>query len=261
MLKQIFSTLLVILISFQLNAFISPDWGVTGHRTIGVIADNHLSKKAKKQIDKLLQGESLAFVSTFGDEIKSDSRYDKLYTWHYVNFPFDTKYQDSDKNPKGDIVTGINYCIDILKNPKASQEDKTFYLKFLVHLIGDLHQPLHVGRGEDKGGNDIKVKWHYKKSNLHRVWDSEMIESWNMSYTELASNTKELSKEQINSYQYGTVIDWTYESQKLAIQVYQSAKMDDNLSYKYSYDHFGTVRSQLQKAGIRLAKILNEIYK
>ncbi len=261
MLKQIYFTVLIILISLQLNAFTNPNWGVTGHRTIGLIADNHLSKKAKKQIYSLLQGESLAFVSTFGDEIKSDKRYDKFYTWHFVNFPFDTKYENSDKNPKGDIVTGINYCIDILKNPNASQEDKTFYLKFLVHLIGDLHQPLHVGRGEDKGGNDIKVKWHYKKSNLHRVWDSEMIESWNMSYTELASNSKELSKEQIKAYQSGNVLDWTYESQKLAKQVYQSAKMDDNLSYNYSYDHFGTVRSQLQKAGIRLAKILNEIYK
>jgi hypothetical protein len=260
MLKQIFSTLLIILISFQLNAFTSPNWGVTGHRAIGVIADKHLTKKAKKQITKLLQGESLAFVSTFGDEIKSDSRYDKFYAWHFVNFPFNSKYEDSERNPKGDIVSGINFCIQILKDKNSSQADKVFYLKFLVHLIGDLHQPLHVGRAEDKGGNDIKVKWHYKKSNLHRVWDSEMIESWNMSYTELASNAIGLGKEQINSYQKGTVMDWTYESQKLAIQVYQSAKMGDNLSYKYSYDHFGTVRSQLQKAGIRLAKVLNEIY-
>jgi hypothetical protein len=233
---------------------------VTGHRAIGVIADKHLTKKAKKQITKLLQGESLAFVSTFGDEIKSDSRYDKFYAWHFVNFPFNSKYEDSERNPKGDIVSGINFCIQILKDKNSSQADKVFYLKFLVHLIGDLHQPLHVGRAEDKGGNDIKVKWHYKKSNLHRVWDSEMIESWNMSYTELASNAIGLGKEQINSYQKGTVMDWTYESQKLAIQVYQSAKMGDNLSYKYSYDHFGTVRSQLQKAGIRLAKVLNEIY-
>jgi len=155
---------------------------------------------------------------------------------------------------------GIDYCIKVLKDPNASEKDKVFYLKFLVHLIGDLHQPLHVGRSEDKGGNDIKVLWHYKKSNLHRVWDSEMIEFYNMSYTELSRNTKKLSGAQIESISKGTILDWTYESQELAKKVYKSAQQDEKLSYRYSYDHFDLVRSQLQKSGIRLAKILNEIF-
>ncbi len=260
MFKQLLFTFFILFSSIQINANRNPNWGPTGHRTTGEIAEKYLTKKTKKQIHNLLQGESLAFVSTFGDEIKSDSRYRKFNTWHYVNFPFDTKYKDSDKNPKGDIVMGIDYCITILKNKESSQEDKIFYLKLLVHLIGDLHQPLHIGRGEDKGGNDIQVRWHNKGTNLHRVWDSNMIESWNMSYLELASNARILSKEQINSIQNGTVLDWTYETQNLAKQVYNSAKIGEKLGYKYSYDHFGTVRSQLQKAGIRLAKILNDIY-
>lgn len=260
MFKQLLFTFFILFSSIQINANRNPNWGPTGHRTTGEIAEKYLTKKTKKQIHKLLQGESLAFVSTFGDEIKSDKRYNKFYTWHYVNFPFDTKYKDSDKNPKGDIVMGIDNCITILKNKESSQEDKIFYLKLLVHLIGDLHQPLHIGRGEDKGGNDIQVRWHNKGTNLHRVWDSNMIESWNMSYLELASNARILSKEQINSIQNGTVLDWTYETQNLAKQVYNSAKIGEKLGYKYSYDHFGTVRSQLQKAGIRLAKILNDIY-
>lgn len=251
---------LFLLAFVQLNAGNGPLWGSTGHRTIGQIAEKHLSKKAKKQINKLLQGHGLAFVSTFGDEIKSDKKYDKYYNWHFVNFPFDTKYEDSDKDPKGDIVSGINFCIKTIQDPNSSEEDKVFYLKFLVHLIGDLHQPLHVGRSEDRGANDIKVLWHYKKSNLHRVWDSEMIESWNMSYTELADNIPNLSKEQVKYIQSGSVLDWTYESQALAKKVYASAKMDDKLSYRYSYEHLGEVRSQLQKSGIRLAKILNDIF-
>ena len=253
--------LLVITTIFQHNIFANePDWGVTGHRTIGEIAEKHLSKKAQKQIADLLQGQGLAFVSTFGDEIKSDKKYSKYYTWHFVNFPFDTKYENSKKDKNGDIVMGIEYCIKTLKDPKASQEDKVFYLKFLVHLIGDLHQPLHVGRSEDKGGNDIKVLWHYKKSNLHRVWDSEMIEFYNMSYTELSSNKKQLSNAQIESIAQGSVLDWTYESQGLAKKIYKSAKQDEKLSYRYSYDHFDLVRSQLQKSGIRLAKILNDVF-
>ena len=260
MLKQIFFISILLISITQANAINSPDWGSTGHRTIGVIAEKHLTKKAKKQITKILQNESLAFVSTFGDDIKSDNRYKKFYTWHYVNFPFNTKYEDSDKNPKGDIVTGINKCVAILKDKNTSLEDQVFYLKFLVHLVGDLHQPLHVGRGEDKGGNDIQVRWHNKGTNLHRVWDSNMITSWNMSYTELANNARNLNKQQIENIKKGTVLDWTYESQKLAIQVYNSAKIGEKLGYKYSYDHFGTVRYQLQKSGIRLAKILNDIY-
>ncbi|MCA0931190.1 S1/P1 nuclease [Lutimonas saemankumensis] len=236
------------------------DWGATGHRTVGEIAQQHLSKRAEKQISDILNGQSLAMVSTYGDDIKSDKKYDKYYTWHFVNFPFDTKYEASKKDKRGDIVMGIQKCIEALKDPNTSQEDKSFYLKFLVHLVGDLHQPLHVGKAEDRGGNDIKVLWHYDKSNLHRVWDSEMIESFNMSYTELAANSKKLSKEQIKIIQKGSILDWTYESQALAKKVYASAKMDEKLGYRYSYDHFETVQSQLQKSGIRLAKILNEIF-
>ena len=182
----------ILIFSFTYNfstANNEPEWGATGHRTVGEIAEIHLSKKAKKEIDKLLNGQGLAFVSTFGDDIKSDDAYDKYYTWHFVNFPFDTKYKDSKKDKRGDIVMGIEHCIKVLKDPNTSQQDKAFFLKFLVHLIGDLHQPLHVGRGEDKGGNDIKLEWHRKKSNLHRVWDSQMIEFYNMSYSELVANS------------------------------------------------------------------------
>ena len=103
-------------------------------------------------------------------------------------------------------------------------------------------------------------KWFGKGSNLHGVWDSKMIESWNMSYIELALNANNLNKQQIDAINKGNIIDWTYESQNLAKNVYNSANKGEKLSYKYSYDHFGLVRSQLQKAGIRLAKILNDIY-
>ncbi len=238
----------------------SPDWGQTGHRTIGEVADDHLTKKARKNIETLLGGQGLAYVSTYADEIKSDKKYDKYYTWHYVNFPIGSKYEDSEKEEKGDIMTGMEHCISVLKDENASREDQIFHLKLLVHLVGDLHQPLHVGKAEDRGGNDIKVTWHYEKSNLHRVWDTEMIESWNMSYTELEQNLKPLSREQTQAIENGSLMDWMYESRALAERVYASASPDDKLGYRYSYDHLGTVMEQLRKAGIRLAKVLNEIY-
>lgn len=237
-----------------------PTWGKTGHRTTGKIAEKHLSKRALKKIEKLLDGESLAFVSTYGDEIKSDRRFDKYYTWHYINMPFDNNYEESEKNPDGDLVTGIKKCIEVLKDGKSSRDDKQFYLKMLVHLVGDLHQPMHIGRKSDKGGNTIQVQWFGRGTNLHRVWDENMIEEFGMSYLELAKNAEDLSKKQIEAIQKGSVVEWVNEVHKLTKEVYNSVEIGQNLRYKYNYKYFDTLRTQLQKGGIRLAKILNDIY-
>lgn len=235
-------------------------WGQNGHRATGKIAENHLKKRAKKKIDKLLKGQSLAFVSTFGDEIKSDRKYSKYFPWHYVNMGLDETYEESKKNPKGDLVTGIKECIKVLKDEKSTNEDKVFHLKMLVHLIGDLHQPMHIGQREDKGGNTIQVQWFGRGTNLHAVWDTKMIEEWNMSYLELADNAQDLSKKQVAAMQKGTVVEWVNEVHLLTKEVYKSVKKGENLRYRYSYEHFGIVRTQLQKGGIRLAKVLNEIF-
>ncbi|TYP97546.1 S1/P1 nuclease [Tenacibaculum adriaticum] len=235
-------------------------WGPTGHRATGKIAENHLSKRAKRKIDELLQGESLAFVSTHADQIKSDKKYNEFYSWHYVNMPLDGDYETAEKNPQGDLVTGINYCVKVLKDEKSSKEDKRFYLKMLVHLVGDLHQPMHIGQKEDKGGNTIQVQWFKKGTNLHRVWDENMIEEWNMSYLELASNAKDLSKEQIKAIQKGSVLDWVKDTHQITQKVYGSVEVGEDLRYRYSYEYFPVVREQLQKGGLRLAKILNEIF-
>lgn len=235
-------------------------WGQTGHRVVGEIAYKHLTKKAKRNLEKLLGREGLALVSTYGDEIKSDGKYRKFSPWHYVNFKDGESYETSEKNPKGDIVTGIKKCQEIISSPNSSKEDKVFYLKFLVHLVGDLHQPLHIGRKEDKGGNSIKVKWFRKNTNLHSVWDTRMIESFGMTYTELASNLDKFSKNQVKSLQQGSVLDWVNETRLITMKVYTSAKEGENLSYRYMYDYFATVKEQLQKGGLRLAKILNDLF-
>ena len=235
-------------------------WGPTGHRATGEIAEKHLTKRAKKKIEKLLKGQSLAFVSTFADQIKSDKKYDKYYTWHYVNMPFDKTYEASEKNSRGDIITGINKCITVLKDKNSTNEDKAFFLKLLVHFLGDLHQPMHIGRAEDKGGNDIQVRWFNRGTNLHRVWDEDMIEEWKMSYIELADNAEDLSKEQIKLIQKGSVLDWMRDTRTLTKPVYDSVEVGEKLRYRYSYDHLETVREQLQKGGIRLAKLLNDIF-
>ncbi len=257
---KILSFILFFFINIQIFAGTGPKWGPTGHRTIGDIAQKHLNHKASKKINKILKGHSLAFVSTFGDDIKSDNRYNKFKPWHYVNYPFGTTYKNSVKNPAGDVVYGIQQCINKLKDKKTSIKDQEFYLKLLIHLVGDLHQPMHAGLAKDKGGNDFQVRWFNRGTNLHRLWDSDMIEKYNMSYTELSGNMVEPSKEWIAQKQKGSPSQWVDEVHLIAEKVYQSATIGQKLGYRYSYDHFDTVRSQLYIAGIRLAGILNNIY-
>ncbi len=251
---------LVALMTFSFNVNASKKWGQTGHRVVGKIADEYLTGKAKREIRKLLKRKSLAFVSTYADEIKSDKRYDEFYTWHYINMNLDENYADSEKNPKGDLVTGIEYCKKIIQDKNASDDDKAFYLKLLIHLIGDLHQPMHIGKREDKGGNDIKLKWHYKDTNLHRVWDSDMIDGFDMGYVELAENADYLTKKQVKAMQEGSIEDWVNEVHVLSNEIYASAKFDENLRYQYSYKYLNIARKQLQIGGVRLAKVLNELF-
>lgn len=248
-----------LIISIGVNA--TNAWGPTGHRATAEIAQQHLSKKAKRKIDALLNGQSLAMVSTYADEIRSDDRFKDFGPWHYVNFPFDSNYDIHPKSDKGDIYVAINNCIAILKDANSSDSDKSFYLKMLVHFIGDLHQPLHVGIEDDRGGNRFQVQWFDEGTNLHTVWDTEIIETYNMSYSELAANCESLSEAEITAIQSGTIKEWMYESRKLCLTVYETTKVGDNLKYRYMYDYAGVVRSQIQKGGLRLAKLLNEIFK
>ena len=235
-------------------------WSKTGHRVIGEVAQEHLTKKAAKAITKILDGQSLADASTFGDEIKADSTYRKFSAWHYVNYPENKKYGDEQPSSQGDLIIGIEKCIEIVKDVNSTKADRAFYLKMLVHLIGDLHQPMHVGRLEDKGGNDISLQWFNKGTNLHRVWDSNMIDDYGMSYTELAFNLPQLSKTEKNNIIKGDIYDWVEESQDLANEIYGSVEMGEKLYYRYSYDWWDSVEIQLEKGGLRLAKVLNGLF-
>ena len=235
-------------------------WGSTGHRVIGAVAQKHLTPKAAQQVKELLGGMSLAFVSTYADEIRSDNRYDHLAPWHHVNMDQNTRYNEADKNPKSDIVTAIQTCIEILKNPVSSQEDKAFYLKLLVHFIGDIHQPLHAGRKEDRGGNSIDLFWFGKRTNLHRLWDSDLIEHYNMSYSELAAHLPKQTADEKAVVMTAPLLDWVDQSQDLANTLYDKTPQGTRLGYVYHYQHFETVREQLLDGGLRLAATLNAIF-
>ncbi len=241
--------------SFTLNGFA---WGVTGHRASGLIAEQYLNAKAKKKINQLLKGESLAMAGNWMDEIKSDSAYDYMNDWHWVTIETGQTYDQSRKNAKGDVIMTLEKIIAELQTHKLDPKKEVEYIKILLHLVGDIHQPFHVGCCDDQGGNKVKVKWFKNESNLHKVWDSEMIDETRLSYTELVQALGKPDKDTVAAWQKNSVRDWAVESMSYRKQAY--AIGDGNLGYKYSYKNLGTAKEQILKAGVRLANILNQIY-
>ncbi len=240
---------------FTLPAF---GWGKNGHRTIGLIAQNHLNLRAKHGIRKLLGGDSLARVANWADEIKSDPTWNRAGSWHYVNFVNDESYLKSTINPKGDVVRAVLALEDILRNSKSSKEQKAIALKFVVHFVGDLHQPLHAGRKADRGGNDILVEWFGEEAKLHAVWDEKIINYMRLSYSEYADFLDYFSKDRLKQLRKGNAVDWVTESQLAAVKVY--AHEGTELSYQYIYKFQELMEKRLSAAGIRLSYLLNNIF-
>lgn len=234
-------------------------WGQTGHRIVGDIAADHLTPKAREEVDRVLGPTSIAIAGTWMDEIRSDPDYDHTHDWHWVTIPEGMSYEETEKNPNGDLINAIRTFINELKSGSLSAEEEKEKLKMLIHLIGDIHQPLHVGTGEDQGGNQTEVEWFCEPSNLHRVWDSEMIDDTKLSYTEFSDAINHPIDEQISNWQDSGVLDWASEAMELREQVYDLPD-DHQLSYRYQYENRDLLDRQLIKGGIRLAGVLNEIY-
>jgi hypothetical protein len=223
-----------------------------------MIATNHLNKKAKKKMQELLGQESLAMAATWMDDIRSDSTYDYASDFHWVTVETGQTYDQAKKNTNGDVIMTIERLITELKSGKLDRVTEIQNLKFLVHLVGDIHQPLHVGCCDDSGGNKVQVKWFGGNSNLHRVWDSDIIDGTKLSYTELAQSLGTPDAATIKRLQDGTVRDWANESMVHRPGVYDIGK--GNLGYDYSYRNLPLVRERLLAAGVRLAGVINDIY-
>ena len=127
-------------------------WGKTGHRAVGLIAEQHLSEEAKSRIKELFGHESLANISTWMDEIKPDPAFDFMRDWHWVRIQSGSTYEKTEKNPKGDLIMTVERIIKEMTSNELETEDEIRYIKILVHLIGDIHMPLHAGWGDDTGG-------------------------------------------------------------------------------------------------------------
>ena len=251
---------LTTLLLFFATLSTSFGWGQTGHRVVGQLAEWHLNRRAMKNINQVLGPTSLAMVSTWMDEIRSDSTYDYTNTWHWVTVPTGQAYDPAIQEPAGDAYETVQHLIAGLKSDTLSAPQEREYLMMLVHLVGDLHQPLHVGTGTDRGGNDVKVQWMGEPSNLHRVWDSDIINGKQLSYTELATHlNRRANGTFVKQAENASLNQWLTEAMALRETVYDTPE-DGRLGYEYAYRNFPVVEQQLLLAGVRLAGVLNEIY-
>ena len=240
-------------------------WGLTGHRIIGKIAENHINKKTKRSINQILGKESIAMAANWADFIKSDSSFSYLDSWHYVNVDSGLNKSAVLMNLEKDTIANaynrILFLKDELKNNKnLNAATQVMYLKLLIHLVGDVHQPMHVGRAQDLGGNRVKVYWFNQGSNLHRLWDEQIIERQLLSYSEYTEVLDKISRKERVQLQVVQPSEWVWESYLVANKLYESVASESRLGYRYDFDYLETLNQQLLKGGIRLAGILNEIF-
>jgi hypothetical protein len=239
-------------------------WGALGHRVTGGIAEHYLNTKTRAALKKLLGNESLAMASSWADFIRSDRAYDYLGPWHYINISGGKdseqvmQYLQNDSDV--DLYTKMNFLIKELKSKKLSRDQQVFYLKLLIHFVGDAHQPMHIGQPEDRGGNSIKVYWFNEPTNLHRVWDEHLIEFQQLSYTEHVVAINFVTPGQKEMWMKQPVREWIYESYNAAQQLYKNVKPENKLSYNYNYNNIDLLNMQLLKGGVRLAGLLNDIF-
>lgn len=238
-------------------------WGQKGHDTVAYIAECNLSPKAYKKVVKVLGDHSMVYFANWMDNASNTPDYRYTKTWHYANVDEGFTYQTMEKNEKGDIVTAINDIITKLQSGNLSAEEEAINLKFLIHLVGDIHAPMHAGRKSDLGGNKVSVTYFGKKTKLHSLWDTPMVEDihrW--SYTEWQQQLdKFCSKERKAEIMTGTAADWLTESHKFAVDIYAASPEEKKLSYDYQNLFAKRLEERLLFGGLRLAMILNEIYK
>ena len=235
-------------------------WGQKGHDAIAYIAECNLRPEVYQKVVKLLGGHSLVYYANWMDNASNSDAYRYTKTWHYANVDKGYTYATMTKNPKGDVVMAINQIVKALKSDRLTAEQQAVQLKFLIHLVGDIHAPMHAGRLSDLGGNKTYVTYFGKKTKLHSLWDTPLVEDihrW--SYTEWQRQIDRLSRKECRAIVQGTPNDWIEECVAIADDVYRNST-GTNLSYDYVAHYAPVVEQQLLKGGLRLAALIEEIY-
>jgi hypothetical protein len=250
-------------------------WGDEGHIIVAVIAEHYLAPPVRERVHALLAidgADSLAAVATWADEIKSDRPDTKR--WHYVDIPVCGAADRRHSCPYGACITRrIERFARVLEDRDAEPAKRVEALKFLTHLVADVHQPLHTADNRDHGGNDIHVTFFGRSSpslNLHAIWDTDMIRRFSRDPSREARKLiDEVSRREVTAWSAGTVDDWAAESHALAVGVayarlpggFSCDKPGPNgvvIGRRYYRQARPVIERQLEKAGVRLAFLLNQ---
>lgn len=244
-----------------LTAVIALAWGQKGHDVTAYIAEKHLTATTKVAVDSMLQGQSMVYWANWLDNASNTPEYRYTKTWHYKNIDEGVRYEEAPANPAGDVVVAIKAQIEVLGDSSADFTDKQVALKMLVHLVGDMHQPMHMGHATDLGGNRVNVRFFGREANLHSVWDSNILESGHKwGYSEWQEQIDRVTAEEVQAISAGTIDDWAKETVAIAANVYRATPAGTNLRYDEVAKWTPIIEYQLLYGGLRLAHLLNTIY-
>lgn len=254
-------------------------WGPNGHRIIATIASKYLDEKSKKTITEIMGHNNLAKISTIPDELRDDNsavfhwancnndkkcrpiivKWQDSWTWHFANL--DNNFNLVKKDP--DIITKLKNAINILLSPSTTKRQKQSAIIWVTHLVADIHQPIHTGRMKDLGGNEIKIKFFQKDTDLHSLWDRGLIDYFSLSYTEYADFLLSPMPAKIIIHPpLGQLVDnWAEENIMQAKQVYAGVKEGDNIDKNYILQNKSLLNQRLTIAGLRLAALFNTVFK
>ena len=244
-------------------------WGPKGHDIVSAIAEQNLTSKARKALDKLLDGHSIVYYSSWMDNLRNSPYWESSYhvtgTWHYANVDEGHTYQTMPKCKEGDVVGELNRITYELKENYANLTDsmRVDYVKMVIHMVADLHCPMHAGKLSDRGGNKVNVKWFGQPTNLHAVFDSHIIESsrkW--CYSEWALHLDTKDRKYKKAVSRGSYEEWFNATVQNAFGIYDylESKGSDELSYQFIYDFSPMIEESLLLGGLRLASVLNHIF-
>lgn len=254
-LKHLFILVISLFVTNQ-----SFGWGQKGHDVTAYVAECHLTAKAAQQIDKVLDGHSLVYYANWLDNASHTPEYAYTKTWHYLNIDEGETLATMSRNSNGDVLTAVTEIYEKLKAGGLSHEEEQLNLKMLIHLVGDMHCPMHTGHLSDRGGNNRPVVLFGRPTNLHSIWDSGIVEAahkWN--YTEWQQQI-DRHNQNIEAIQAGTPTTWLLETQQICNEVYENTPEGAQISYDYVNKYAPIIEQQFLRGGLRLARLLNEIY-
>ncbi len=236
-------------------------WGQKGHDVVAYIAECHLTPEAAERIDKVLGGHSPVYYANWMDIASHQPEYAYSKTWHYLNIDEGHTYETMPKNPDGDILRAVGMLVGKLKQGGLEPEEEALALKMLIHLMGDMHCPMHTGRLSDVGGNAVPVTFFRTPTDLHTAWDTKIVEAarrW--SYSEWQNQIDRASDDEIVLMQSGEPEDWMKETFEICRRIYAETPEGTVISYDYIDRFTPVIETQFLRGGYRLARLLNEIY-